>query len=247
VEEAVNRKPSKRWEIEFWTHKPSGHKLVLYYDKDARKFWGRVGTEMIESSTQEETKKLMQVAADSKLVEESRWERVIFVEAHQNRGKTNYSGYVHACSHDSPLVGFTCWRAWRLQAWDGKVLTRMWDRTATDQWSAERIAKGMDVTQLSIYGDDAKMLPYTDELWERLLAFSARLRVLADELDLVMRSDDLVARLMGGDMPLLPGADEPEEEDPTRVCTECHVEYERKEKACPRCGWVPDADPLKGT
>jgi hypothetical protein len=32
--------------------------------------------------------------------------------------------------------------------------------------------------------------------------------------------------------------------DPTRVCTECHVEYEREEKACPCCGWVPDADPL---
>lgn len=243
----MDRKPSKRWEIEVWTHKLSGHKLVLYYDKDAKKFWGRVGTEMIESPTQDETKRLMQEAADSKLVEESRWERVIFVEARQNRGGTRYSGYAPDCAHSSPLVGFACWRAWRLEAWDGKVLTRAWDRTATDRWSADRIAKGMDVTQLSTYGNDAKMIPYTDEVWERLLAFSAQLRVLADELARVMRSDDFVARLMGGSLPLLSSASGPEEaEDPTCVCTECGHEYEREEKACPRCGWAPNYDPLKG-
>lgn len=207
----MDRKPSKRWEIEAWTHKLSGHKLVLYYDKNSKKFWGRVGTEMIEASTQSETKTLMQAAADTKLVAESRWERVLFVEARQNRGEARYSGYSSDCSHDSPLVGFVCWRAWRLESWDGKVLTRTWDRTATDQWSADLIAKGHDVTQLATYGNTTKMLPYTDELWERLLAFSARLRMLADELDRVMRSDDFAARLMGGDMPLLP-VDTSEEE-----------------------------------
>jgi hypothetical protein len=154
----------------------------------------------------------MSAAADSKLVEESRWERVIFVEAHRSRHGTRYSGYAADCSHNSPLVGFACWRAWRLQAWDGKVLTRAWDRIATDPWSGDRIAKGQDVAQLSTYGDDAKMLPYTDDLWERLLALSARLRDVANALDLTIRSDNFVTRLMGGDLLLLSSGTEPKEE-----------------------------------
>lgn len=34
------------------------------------------------------------------------------------------------------------------------------------------------------------------------------------------------------------------EEDNTRVCSECHLEYEREKPTCPRCGWEPNANPL---
>jgi hypothetical protein len=202
----MNRKPSKRWEIETWTHKKSGCKLVLYYDKDSCSFWGRVGSEMIESPTQNETKALMQKAANAKLVEESRWERVIFVETHPQTSQVRYSGYLQGNSHSSPLVGFECWRAWRLESWRGEVLTRDWDRTPTDQFAATRLAAGHDVT-LSVYPRHGRIIPYTDETWGRLLMFSAQLRTIADNLSRVFRSDDFVARLMSGALPLLPSGD----------------------------------------
>jgi hypothetical protein len=182
-------------------------------------FWGRVGSEMFQAPTQNEAKELIQKAADAKLVEESRWERVIFVEANMQRGQTGYGGYSRDCTHSSPLVGFDCWRAWRLKTWDDRLLTRAWNRETTSAFDKEQLAAGRDVTDLHVYAHSEKMLPYTDETWTRLLEFSARLRALANELTRVLHSDDLVARLTSGGLPLLTGS--PDELKKPEACSTC--------------------------
>ena len=96
-----------------------------------------------------------------------------------------------------------------------------------------------DVQRLSIYPSDSRqMIPYTEETWQRLLEFSARLRTLADELDRVLRSDDLVARLASGGLPLLSSGGAPVMEVvlPGALCLTCGKEMDEGGTTCPRCG-----------
>ena len=186
-----HRKPTKRWTVEEWEHRPSGHKLHVYYDKDDKVFWTRVATEWIEEKTQEEASRKAEEAADRWLVDEDQWERfiVIHVNTSHTQMRRNIFGHQLA-SHDSPSVNFKMARTWIRTGDDGTVYVRDWERTGS-----EKQRKFWDVIKLysfSIIDEDETKIPYSDELWEKLLRMSKRLGEIQNTMDEMMRDTELL-------------------------------------------------------
>lgn len=205
----MNLKPSKRWEVEVFTHKNSGRKITIYYNKDHKIFWSPVGTEIVKGATQVEVKIKAVEIADAKLVHEDRWERILIVEPTAPRSQTRYSSYKNSSSFESPAVGFSCWRAWIMETWDGKHLTRNWDRNPTDRWDRERIEKNQDIQPFSDYSSKkGVILAYSDELWTHLQNLGARIGDLQKQLSEMLTSPLLETRLRQEIPGLLPAKKE---------------------------------------
>ena len=198
-------KPTKRWQVERWLHKPSGVYLATYYDKDGHKFWAQVAHKRIEADTQKEVKQEATKLANALLASEDRWRRIIIVGVEERGHQVGYGGYSRRQSHNSPRVGFDCMRTWVLDAEDGKRYMRAWDREPEEDWARERLDNHFDVQQLSVYLDDGVEIPYSDELWEALMGFSERLGAIREELGKLIGNDDFVKLLTSGAVGLLMG------------------------------------------
>jgi hypothetical protein len=170
----MNRKPTKRWQVETWLHRQSGTTLEIYYDRNVQEFWSIVATERVSAKTQVEVKAMASELADKLLVSEDKWRRIILVSTSGRDGEqTRYGGFRPDDAHDSPEVGFHMKRAWVMDADDGKRMTRRWDRNRRNMHD-DRLEAGNDIDRFYDYshGEEVVEIPYSDELWERLLAFS---------------------------------------------------------------------------
>jgi hypothetical protein len=206
----ANPKPTKRWMVERWLHKPSGVYLAIYYDKERRKFWGPVGHKHVEADSQDAAVRMANELASALLANEDRWRRVIFISADEKKTQTRYGGYSREQSHNSPRVGFDCFRTWVLDAEDGQRYMRSWNREPEREWDRERLANHQDVRRLSVYVDECVELPYSDELWASLLEFSARLERIRGVLGEMIRCHDFAEMLKSGAVGLLVGGEDDE-------------------------------------
>jgi hypothetical protein len=205
----INRKPTKRWMVEEWTHAASGAVLRIYYHKGTRKFWAPVAHKEVEAGTQEEAKQKANKLANVLLASEDKWRRIILIEVVQAESQTHYGGYAMEQSHNSPHIGFTCLRTWVLDAEDGQRYMRSWDREPTNRYAREKVETFQDVRRFSRYlGKDARELPYSDELWMGLMVFSDRLDQVRVRLKELIDDDDQMEHLLENALGLLKGKGE---------------------------------------
>lgn len=210
----MSRKPTKKWIVETWTHKGSGTVLSIYYDKGGRKFWGRVANREVEAVTQEEAHELADSLADTLLVSEDSWSRVLIIWIEDRRGQTHYSGFGLGNTYNSPRVGFEFARAWIREGKNAKgefeKFTRDWNRNPTSPFDKKQLEAFRDVRRYHTYwGEEAVAVPYSDELWNSLIEFGERIGTIQEELQRIIHRKDFVS-LLGASLPLLP-SNEPDE------------------------------------
>jgi hypothetical protein len=188
-------KPVKKWQVETWLHRPSGVKLSVYYDPKKKRFYAPVGSETVWAETQEKARSAAHIRAGEILCKEEDWERKIFIEI-PRQCKTSYAGIRTEDIHYSEEVGFRCCRAWIRRGPGGEMYTRDWVR---DVWDVRRIEQQRDVKHwCSPFWNEEKgvELPYSDEVWEALMALSRALTEARDRLDEIVRGDDLIDKLL---------------------------------------------------
>jgi len=198
-------KLTKKWMVESWTHAPSGTKLAVYYNKDSKKFWAPVAHKLVEDATQTGARQKADELADTLLTSEDRWYRIIIVSTDNSQRRTRYGGYRSGESHNSPRVGFDCWRTWVLDGEDGERYSRHWDRNPEHAMRKDIQKRFADVRRFSSYSDDGVELPYSDELWEALMSLSQRLGTINEELGRIVKSEDFAEILVSELLPRIAG------------------------------------------
>ena len=194
------RKPTKRWEVEIWTHKPSGTQLSVYYDKKSKQFWSPVANKEVFSETQQDTKVKANELANILLSSEGSWKRVLIIWMDDQQRNLSVSGLAREDMRISPKVGLSFARCWIRTGEDGLRYTRSWDRNPRLLIDMQHIERFSDVKRLYPYWNEqaAMEVDYSDELWGQLIELSSRLRLIRGAIRDLLVNKTLVDSLSSG-------------------------------------------------
>lgn len=201
------RKPTKRWTVKTWFHRKSGEMLSVFYDKGSSVFWGQVGSRQVEAKTQGEAVKLVDAIADELLDGDTAWERMLVV-AVRCAGSLGWGNINNKDVYGSPQPGFWMKRLWVRKYGNGGRYTRQWVRFDEEppgsqwrdheKWEEQQKNKDMQMLREYVIQRDEVMVPYSDELWNRLLELGMRLEELNGAIKGLIASEDFEERILRG-------------------------------------------------
>lgn len=200
------RRPTKKWIVETFTHRGSGASLSVYYDKDAEKFWGKIGNKEIEAKTQKEAKVELNKTANILLssTSETGWKRLLIISVDTGPHNTHYRGVACDDACGSPRVGLDFMRVWVRAGSDGERYTRDWERAESAGNLRDRQEAFQDVCDYRSRYLSSREIPYSDAAWSALMAASSKLREIRAQLLSLVKQDDL-AKVLVESIPQLLG------------------------------------------
>jgi hypothetical protein len=204
-----NLKPTKKHQIERWTHMASGTTLTTYYNPATEKFWCQVGGQAVFSDKRSACREEAEKLANEVLHDESRWRRVIFMTVEPPTASGVFKGGTLLVDvHKSPRVGFVLQRSWILDGHlDGKPcrFTREWQRAMRGERDYDHQAERHDVQPLHVMikdyfavGQTVTEIPYTNETWESLMSMSNALEEARTRLTALVAEPAFHAALATG-------------------------------------------------